>query len=282
MTKPSPLISVIVTTYNCEKYIADTLKSVLNQTYKNFEIIIVDDSSSDNTISVIKEIMQLDSRIFLHKTEHAGRPSVPRNLGIQKAQGQYLAFLDGDDIWIPHKLESQLNYFERNTEYSFCYSMSVTFGDVNIFSPKFEVLPLFSKQARTKSELISKGNPVTCSTVLVKTHLIKEVGGFDEDIELKVEDYDLWIRLAEYGPICFVPRIQTFYRVHNSQFSSDWGIKQARLKYLALKRNLKIPEYKFFRNRGFLFLLLRNLIHIGTYIIFSFLNLIDRGFIYKR
>jgi glycosyltransferase involved in cell wall biosynthesis len=267
------LISVIIPTYNSEKYLNETISSVLKQSYRNFELIIVDDGSEDNTREIIEGYASQNNQIKFFRIPHSGNPSVPRNFGISKANGEFIAFLDNDDLWTKNKLKIQLKYLQSRADIVLAYSMSVTFGDVNIFSPYFEVLPLFHKAAKTKNDLIVKGNSITCSSVIARTDLIKKTGGFDEDPELKVEDYDLWLRLAELGDFCFIPKILTYYRVHSSQFSNSWQIKQQRLEYLAQKRNLQLPAYKFYRNRGIIFLIIRNTVHTLYYLLFSALSL---------
>lgn len=269
------LISVVIPTYNSGKYIEETLNSVYDQTYKNFEIIIIDDGSEDNTIEILERHVCQNNKLKYFQIIHSGIPSKPRNFGISKANGEFIAFLDSDDLWTRNKLEVQLQHIISNPDFALAYSMSVTFGDVNIFSPHFELLPLPHKAAKTKNDLVIKGNSITCSSVLVRTDIIKKAGGFDEDPDLKVEDYDLWIRLADFGPLCFIPRIQTYYRIHSSQFSSNWQEKQKRLDYLAHKRNIQLPPYKYYRNRRFPFLILRNSIHVFTYLLFTVLGLFN-------
>jgi glycosyltransferase involved in cell wall biosynthesis len=262
-----PLVSVIIPTYNSSKYIEETINSVLNQSYQNFEIIVIDDSSTDKTISLLKILSESDSRISYYEIKHSGMPSTPRNYGINKAKGDLIAFLDSDDIWTENKLQEQLKYFQKFQDTIFVYSMSVTFGAVNFLSPNYEVLPLLFKAAKSKEDLKKKGNSITCSSVLVKSEALKKINGFDEDPKLKaVEDYDLWIRLSELGKFYFIPRIHVKYRVHKSQTSSSWEIKQNRLLYLAQKRNIELPKYKFYRNKGFVFRLVRNTIHFSTFV----------------
>ncbi len=265
--KTNPSVSVIITTYNMEKFIGKTLSSVLNQTYKNFEVILVDDSSEDKTLEIVKTYALKDDRIKYFMINHAGLPSVPRNFGISKSNSDLIAFLDGDDLWDKYKLQEQVIFFLKHPEMNFIYSMSVTFGEVNIFSPFYEVLPLLHKAAITRDELIKNGNSITCSTVLVKTEVIKQNGGFDEDPKLKaVEDYDLWLRISEKGSFGFIPRIHAYYRVHKNQSSADWQTKQARLECLSAKHKLKLPAYRFYRNKNIVIRLARNLVHYLTYL----------------
>ncbi|HRI45781.1 MAG TPA: glycosyltransferase family A protein [Ignavibacteriaceae bacterium] len=272
----SPLVSVIITTYNSGKYIADTIKSVLKQTYQKFEIIIVDDGSTDDTKSVVENMIKSEKKISFHQIEHAGRPSVTRNVGIKLAKGEYIAFLDGDDLWTTNKLAVQMEVANNNPKSILFYSMSLTFGEVNIFSPFYEVLPLLSKAARTRTELITKGNSIPTSTVLILKEKLIEVNYFDEDPQLKIEDYDLWIRLGELGDYHFIPRIHCLYRVHQNQFSGSWKTKQKNVDYLSDKLNIKLPKYNFVRNRNIAFRLLRNIIHYLNYQLASFYAIRDR------
>lgn len=259
--KNRPLVSVIVTTFDCEKFIAEALDSVIAQTYSNLEIIVVDDGSTDKTSEVVNGFIKKDKRVKLFQLEHCGRPSIPRNYGIGKSSGELIAFLDGDDIWVYTKIHDQVRRLNENPSCVMLYSMSVTFGAVNFFSPMYEVLPLIHKKALTKDELIQNGNCIPTSTTIIRSAPLKSIGGFDEDPRLKIEDFDLWIRLGNLGNYCFMPRIQTYYRVHKNQFSGAWEEKRSNLKYLAEKHNLKIPTYKFYRNKGFFFLMLRNSFH---------------------
>jgi len=260
----NPLISIVIPAYNSEKYIGETIDSVLNQTYENFELLIVDDESNDKTPEIIKQYK--DSRIKYYRIPHSGRPSVPRNFGIQKADGELIAFLDSDDLWTKNKLENQIIHLEKNSEAAFVYSMSVTFG-TSIFSQNYEVLPLLHKAVLSRDDLLKKGNSITCSSVLIRKEMIEAVNGFDEDPELKaIEDYDLWLRLSKDFKFCFIPKIHVYYRVHSTQTSGDWEIKRQRINYLAKKRNLNLPNYNYYRNKGFVFLILRSFVHFLTYL----------------
>ncbi len=271
----SPLISVIIPCFNSEKYIEDTLKSVLNQSYQNFEIIVVDDESTDNSFQIVKKMALNDKRINNYKITHSGRPSVPRNFGIEKASGSLIAFLDSDDLWTREKLMYQLKYLENNPEISFVYSMSITFGNVNVFSEQYELFPLPFRAARIKKDLILIGNTIPLSSVLIKKEAFEKAGGFDEDPEQKIEDYDLWLKLSETEKFHFIPRIHVYYRIHTQQFSSDWENREKRLKYLAEKRNIGLPKYKYFRRKSLSFLIIRNLIHLKIFLLFKFIGYIE-------
>lgn len=263
-----PLVSVVITTYNCSQFIEETVRSVSVQTYGNIEIIIADDGSSDGTQKTIESIAAKDSRIKFIPLAHSGSPAKTRNSAIKEAKGKYVAFLDGDDVWMKDKLQLQVEKLEKESGCVLCYSMSVTFGNVNFFSPSFEVLPLIYKGAHTREDLVSKGNVITNSSVLVRRDVLNKAGGFDEDPSLRaVEDYDAWIRLGEFGNYYFIPRILVLYRIHHNQTSGSWDIKNNNLKYLAEKRNLPVPSYKFYRNKGIFIRVLRNFVHYINYLI---------------
>jgi glycosyltransferase involved in cell wall biosynthesis len=262
-----PLISVVISTFNCTEYIESTVKSAINQTYKNIEILIVDDGSTDNTLYKINELSKSDSRIKSFQLVHSGSPARTRNYGISKSCGDFIAFLDGDDIWTSDKLNIQIRKLIAQPSSVLVYSMSVTFGEANIFSPYYEVLPLLYKSASTREDLISNGNSITNSTVIVRKKILQEVGGFDEDPKLKVEDFDLWLRLGEKGKFIFIPRIHAYYRVHSNQFSGSWETKQSNLEYLAKIKNLSLSPYKFVRIKGPFWMVLRNAFHFSNYAI---------------
>ncbi|MBZ0198448.1 MAG: glycosyltransferase, partial [Ignavibacteriaceae bacterium] len=271
----NPLVSVIITSYNSEKYIEEAVMSVAAQSYTNLEIIIVDDGSADETRRIALNLQSRFTAIQFYQIEHSGLPSVVRNFGINKSTGEYIAFLDADDKWTSKKIKKQVEHLSNNSDDVLCYAMNITFGAVNVFSPNYELLPLPWKAAKNLTELLTKGNPIPLSTVLVRSDMLKKAGGFDEDPELKIEDYDLWIRLGEYGNYGFINRVFTYYRIHESQFSSDWETKKNRLEYLAKKRNLNLPPYKFYRNKNIAIRLARNFIHFLNYTWVKFLSLFD-------
>lgn len=108
------LVSVIIPCYNSERYIVQSIESVIMQTFQQWEMIIVDDCSTDNSADIIKKYEAKDFRIrYLKTNEPSGSPSIPRNIGIREARGRYIAFLDSDDIWLPKKLEEQLKFIDQ-------------------------------------------------------------------------------------------------------------------------------------------------------------------------
>ena len=118
----SELVSIITPTYNAEKFITETLKSVQNQTYQNWEMILVDDASTDKTIKIISDFAEKDSRIKLFKLEKNSGNGFSRNVALEKAVGKYIAYLDADDLWFPNKLEKQIAFLkENNSHFTFSF-----------------------------------------------------------------------------------------------------------------------------------------------------------------
>ena len=127
------LISVIIPCYNAEKYISETIESVIKQTYSNWELLVVDDCSTDDSENIIKSYAKKDSRIKYYRTEsNTGTPAEPRNIGINKAKGEYVALLDADDLFLPNKLEKQIEFInEGNKELVFSNGVIIDdFGKV--------------------------------------------------------------------------------------------------------------------------------------------------------
>lgn len=275
--KNHPLVSVIIPCYNSEEFIEETLKSLLNQSYQRFEIIVVDDASNDNTPKIVQRYSSTDQRIKYFTINHTGRPSVPRNFGVSKSSGEYIAFLDSDDLWTREKLKYQVNYLTKNQNIQFVYSMCFSFGNVNFFSEMLELLPLPFRAAKNREDLIYIGNTIPLSSVLVRKEAFNNAGGFDEDPNDKLEDYGLWLALSEINNFYFIPRIHVYYRIHNNQFSSDLESKEQSLKYLAEKKNIKFNSYKYYRRKSTVFLLVRNLVHYLFYITYKLIGYIENN-----
>jgi len=209
--KSGPLVSVIVTTYNRADLLCETLDSILSQTYENFELIVVDDGSTDNTEEVVKR--HSAGRINYIKTENWGGPARPRNIGIEKATGEYIAFCDDDDIWLPKKLEKQINYIV-NSNYGMIFTMQKQFGATSIFSNYFGIGPLPFKKDTSANALLQV-NCIPTSSVIIKKDLLDQIDYFDERRSfIAIEDNDLWIRVSKVAAIGFVPNVLVLHRNH--------------------------------------------------------------------
>ena len=206
-----PTLSVIIHTYNNEKFIAETVESVLNQTYKDYEIIVVDDGSVDGTRDALIPYMQ---KIRYHYKENGGIASA-KNAGIGLSETEFVAFLDHDDLWVPDKLKIQMECFNENPQAGLVYAKYTSFRD--------------GKELRTKpekgysgwifKELLAKSF-IQTSTVVVKRECLDAVGPYDETFSLG-DEYDMFLRIAQKFQCGFVDKGLTRYRVHDTNASNN-------------------------------------------------------------
>ena len=206
-----PTVSVIIHTYNNEKFIVETVESVLNQTYKDYEIIIVDDGSVDGTRDALIPYMQ---KIRYHYKENGGIASA-KNAGISLSETEFVAFLDHDDLWAPDKLQLQMEHFNENPQIGLVYAKDTSFRD--------------GKELRTKpekgysgwifKELLAKSF-IQTSTVVVKRECLDAVGPYDETFSLG-DEYDMFLRIARKFQCGFVDKGLTRYRVHDTNASNN-------------------------------------------------------------
>jgi glycosyltransferase involved in cell wall biosynthesis len=188
-------VSIIIPAYNTSKYIRETLESVFAQTFENFEVIVVNDGSSD-TKEFERELRPYLDRIVYIKQENRGA-SAARNAGIYRAIGEYIAFLDSDDIWLPQYLESQMRLFQQSPPPDFVYTDGLVFGGLLLTGKRIMELYPSSGTVTFESLLVEKCNVSTPGVVARKQVLI-DAGLFDENIS-HAEDYDLWLRVAHWG-----------------------------------------------------------------------------------
>ena len=226
-----PKISVIIPSYNSGKFLNEAIESVVNQTYKNLEIIIVNDGSIDDTEKIAKEWQEKDKRVrYLKYQSNRGLPAA-RNTGIKNSQGDYLAFLDADDIWLPSKLETQLEKIKETKSdliFSNWYIWSAKSNHKSLAITKKIFLGSLN-QSRLLCLFIRRnlGNP---STALLKKEKLFEVGFFDEEL-FSSEDYDLWLRfILKGGKISFINQPLIYYRKHSEQMTTnDYKMRLSRL-----------------------------------------------------
>ena len=214
------LVSVIVPTYNRVAVILETINSILSQTYKNFELIIIDDGSTDDTEKIVNNVG--DDRIRYFRTENWGGPARPRNIGIKKSIGKYIAFCDDDDIWLPDKLENQVSILEES-EAAICFT---NYGHVNnrgVVTGLNKSVNKGSGDINFKEYYKSLGWIVN-STVVVKKEVFDEIGGFCEDRRLiGVEDFHMWARILYYYNAESIDRVLVYYRYSSTNSIGNTG-----------------------------------------------------------
>ena len=205
----TPLVSIIIPTFNREKELERALNSVFSQTYTNWEICIVDNNSSDNSIELINSYN--DSRIKIYMIENNGIIGASRNLGIENAKGKYLAFLDSDDWWSSKKLEISVKILEQG-------EVSLVYHDLFIVNREDQKFFLKKTKSRKLSqpifnELLIYGNTMSTSSVVLRKDILTKISGFTEDSRFAAgEDFDAWLSLAVAGEVFFkISEVLGFY-----------------------------------------------------------------------
>jgi glycosyltransferase involved in cell wall biosynthesis len=209
-----PLISVIIPVYNGEKTIQETVLSVLKQTITDFELIIINDGSQDATLEIVSRIP--DPRIKIFSYPNAGL-AVSRNRGIALAQGDYLAFLDADDLWAVNKLEAQLAALKSNPDAAVAYSWTDCIDEQGRF---LRQSAHSTASGNVQANLLLANFISSGSNVLVCKQAVMDIGGFDETLS-NAQDWDLWLRLATRYQFVPVPETQVFYRVSTRSMSRN-------------------------------------------------------------
>lgn len=220
MFKTPLTVTIIIPAYNAGHLITHTLNSLIRQTYPIWKAIVVDDGSSDNTGDVVERIARSDERISLIRLEeNYGAPSRPRNIGIERADGDWIAFLDADDIWHPQKLELQINAIVNSGARLCCTAMrDFTDEAQNSYPVYSEPLPT----SRVTFEDHRLKGRIPSSSVLVESALIRRFP-FEEKLTYKaVEDYHCWLRILYSGETCLkIERPLLFYRRTSGQISGS-------------------------------------------------------------
>ena len=217
-----PQVSVIIPTYNRARIIKEAVDSVLAQDFKDFELIVVDDGSTDNTSSVLAPY---GDDIRIHFQENKG-VSAARNRGIAEASGQFIAFLDSDDLWLPQKLTTQVEFFNQTPDALICQTEEVWIRNGIRVNPK--------KRHKKPSGMIFEPSLALClvspSAVMIRRELLDSAGGFDETLPV-CEDYDLWLRISSRFPVYLIEIPLIIKRGgHDDQLSKGSGLDKFRIK----------------------------------------------------
>lgn len=214
ISKLQPTVSVIIPTYNHAEFLREALESLRAQSFEDWEAIVVNNFSEDETISVVESFS--DTRIRLENFRNHGVIAASRNYGISLVKGELLAFLDSDDLWYPEKLARCIECLDEGVDLV-CHGLR-TFGDgqeVEVFAGP--------ESCATYEALLYRGNCLTPSATVVRKKIVTEVGGFSEDPEkITSEDYHLWIKLAQAGArMKFTRSILGRYRIHSGNQSGS-------------------------------------------------------------
>ena len=203
-------LTTIIPAYNAAAFIAETLESVLDQTVVPDEILVIDDGSTDDTGDVVD---QFGAPVRLVRQSNAG-VSAARNAGIARAGGEFVAFLDADDLWLPDKIEKQLAFLDRHPDAVYLIANECYFTDRDgVTVPSYLATVPFADELPQHPHIFEKpltrlltDGFVSTSSVVVRARYFAQTGGFDETLSL-VEDRDMWLKLAELGPVCLMPDV---------------------------------------------------------------------------
>lgn len=228
--KDLPLVSVFVACYNHEKYVKETIESIINQTYKNIELIVIDDGSKDNSPKVIQELAEKYGFTFIHRPNKG--LSATLNEGIKLSNGKYFCACASDDIYMFDKIEKQVEFMENTFECNIAgvcgYVDLIKKGKVIKSSKKKYIMEKYTFQDILKHKFY-----LPAPTSFFRTDILINVGGFDEDTSL--EDWAIYLKLSYNGfSLIRLPHLMTYYRQHESNYSNDIkNMDSARKKLLS-------------------------------------------------
>ncbi|MEW6614110.1 MAG: glycosyltransferase [Thermodesulfobacteriota bacterium] len=233
-----PKVSVIIPTYNRANFLEEAIESVLFQNYKDFELIVVDDGSTDETRNIVRRYT--DEIVYIYQNKRG--VSCARNMGIKNSSGEYIAFLDSDDKWSPDKLAYQMDFFAHNPDALICYTEEIWFRNNARVNP-------MRKHRKYSGMIFDKVLPlciISPSSVMLKRELFFDrIGFFDESLPA-CEDYDMWIKIAASYPIYLIETPLIIKRGgHHDQLSRNFvGLDRFRIKALVniLESGILSPE----------------------------------------
>jgi glycosyltransferase involved in cell wall biosynthesis len=223
-------VSVVIPAWNAARTLPETLESAFAQTFTDWELIVVDDGSTDDTPAVLA---RYGDRIRVLHKQNEGRPSTTRNLGVKSARGELVALLDADDRWHPDKLAKQVALFDRNPELGLAYTAATIIDgqgrtlQVNPCSPE--------ARGRIHSLLVTR-NIMVGSSAMARAAALADAGYYDESLT-SAENWDLWIRIARRWEVDYVPEPLTYYRVHGGNRSSAVALRRQNIFKILAKHH---------------------------------------------
>lgn len=236
---PHPVVSVLMPAYNAQKYIALAIESILEQTFSDFEFIIIDDGSTDKTPLIIEEYAKKDSRIIFLQNSQNLKISQALNLGLKIAKGEFIARMDADDWSYPERLRVQLDFMMAHPEVVISgANIEVCDQNLNILNSRTYLKT--NLQIRNK---IFKLNPFAHSVTFYRTEIAKKAGGYDANFNL-AEDYDLYFRMGKYGEFANISKVLLKLRTHPQSLSAQQISTQSRLNFNVRLKAIRTYDYK--------------------------------------
>lgn len=233
-------VSIIMGIYNCQETLSEAVDSIINQTFTDWELIMCDDGSSDNTYKIAEEYARKYKNIHVLKNDKNLGLNKTLNRCLKNCNGKYIARMDGDDISLPTRLEKEYKFLENNASFALVSTQNIYFDENGIFA-------IGNHKQYPKNKDLIKDNPFNHGTIMIRKKVIQQLGGYSEEQEtLRVEDYDLWIRMYSKGYKGYVLN-EPLYKFrddrnayHRRKFK--YRINEAKAKYRALKL-LDLPLY---------------------------------------
>jgi glycosyltransferase involved in cell wall biosynthesis len=217
-TTMTPAVSIVLATYNRLELLRSSVDSVLHQTFRDWELIVADDGSDQPTRQFLKSL-ESPGRVRVLWLTHSGRPGIVRNAALREARGEYVAFQDSDDLWLPKKLEAQVASLQRNPERAWShtkYHLVDESGAPTAWTRRTGGWP--TPRGWILDQLIRGETVIALPSVVASRLLLEEAGGFDERL-IRTEDYELWLRLARRSAIDAIDEPLTLVRRHGQHFS---------------------------------------------------------------
>lgn len=250
MSNNKALVSIVMPAYNCEKYVVEAINSILAQTYRNWELLVLDDGSKDDTLRIIEEFSQKDSRIKALPNGKNMGVSATRNRGIELASGEWIAFLDSDDMWKPEKLEKQFEIVEKEAaEFLFTGSSYIN-EEGEAYKEIFEV------PEKITYKKLRNQNVISCSSVLVKKKYFEHIKMEKDEMH---EDYAVWLRILKTGVTAFgVNEPLLIYRISRNSKSGN--------KMKTVKMTYKVFRFVGINSIGSAYFMIRHVLaSVGKY-----------------
>jgi len=245
MNNSQPLVSVIIPTYNHATYIGKAIDSVLQQTYEHLEIIIIDNYSDDNTEQIVNSIKDL--RIQYWKFHNNGVIAASRNYGVKQSKGEFISFLDSDDIWESEKLHLQVPHLFRNNDISCVASNYYIIGKSPLWRNRLNFNNKLYKDYYYQDLILE--NSVVNSSAVIKREIFDRVGGLDEDPQyFAFEDWDLWLQCCRHGKLRIISTPVVGYRIHSGNAKNKLEIHARSLSLLKKHRALGHLDSKLYNN----------------------------------
>lgn len=228
-----PIVSAIMPTYNRKEYLREAIESILNQTFKDFELIIVDDGSTDGSLELIKNFQKKDSRIILIQNDNPGGISRATNEGIKKSRGKYIAKMDSDDVSLPNRFKKQVNFLEKHPDIGACGSWVKTIGE-----NEGNTWQLPTDHDSIKCTMLFCG-AIANPTNMIRRSVFFDLGYWYDETCFAAEDYEFWTRIVNKVKLANIPEVLLLYRLHpTNTFSSD------NTKHFESTKNTRLRQIK--------------------------------------